>query len=86
MDDHTPNLPTPAEAAPNADTPAIHKDMLMSEIIDRFPQTGEVMMEYGLHCFGCHFSVFDTIEQGARIHGFGDEEIGQLVRDLNAVL
>jgi len=64
----------------------IHGDMLMSEIIQIYPETVEVMMEYGLHCVGCHFNVMDTVEQGCRIHGFSDEQIQLLIKDMNAVI
>lgn len=64
----------------------IHRGLTMGDIVQVFPQTVEVMIDYGLHCFSCHVSVFETLEQGARGHGFSESEIDQMVRDMNAML
>lgn len=47
----------------------ITKSMTLGEVLDKYPDTAEVMYEHGLHCIGCHISAFETVEQGAQAHG-----------------
>jgi len=62
------------------DGPKITKHMFLSDVVQRYPQTAEVFIRYGLRCFGCHVAMFETIEQGAAAHGIG---VAELVRELN---
>lgn len=61
--------------------PKITKDVIIGELVYEYPDLVGVFLEYGLHCFGCSISQFDTIEAGARAHGI-DTEL--LLKDLNA--
>ena len=38
----------------------ITKDMTIIEILDKKPESIEVLMEFGLGCFGCAFSGMET--------------------------
>lgn len=62
--------------------PKITKDMVISDVVKEFPETMEVFFGYGIHCVGCHNSMFETIEQGAELHGF---DVKELVDDLNSI-
>lgn len=64
---------------------AITKDILINDLIEKHPEVAEILMGYGLHCAGCHFSDSDTLELGARIHGLNDEAIGMMVKDVNTI-
>ena len=64
----------------------IKKEMLISEIIEKYPDIIPLIMGYGLHCVGCHFSAMDTLEAGAKIHGMSDEDIKMMVKDSNELL
>jgi hybrid cluster-associated redox disulfide protein len=61
----------------------ITKDMTFGEVLKKYPQTVKTFFEYGMHCFGCHLSVAETIEQGAVAHGV---EVDKLVDDLNKLV
>jgi len=63
-----------------AETAKITKDMTFGEVLKKYPETVKTFFEYGMHCFGCHLSVAETIEQGALAHGV---EVDKLVDDLN---
>jgi hybrid cluster-associated redox disulfide protein len=65
------------------EVPKIHKDMIIMDVVKEYPDTMEVFFEYGIHCVGCSNSMFETVEQGADLHGFNLEE---LIDDLNSVL
>ena len=58
----------------------------MIDIITQYPEVAPVLMGYGLHCIGCHFSGADTLEQGARLHGMDDELIEMMLADVNVII
>jgi hybrid cluster-associated redox disulfide protein len=58
----------------------ITKDMTFGEVLKKYPETVKTFFQYGMHCFGCHIAVSETIEQGALAHGVN---INQLIEDLN---
>ncbi|MBS3086078.1 DUF1858 domain-containing protein [Candidatus Pacearchaeota archaeon] len=64
----------------------ITKQTPIKELIEAHPETQEILMSYGLHCVGCHFSEFDTLEDGAMLHGLSDEDIDLMVKDVNEVV
>lgn len=61
----------------------ITKDMSITEIVENYPETVEVMTSYGMHCFGCMAARFENLEQGALAHGINVEK---LVEDLNKAI
>ncbi len=62
----------------------VNKDMTFAELLQIRPNAAMVLSGYGLHCIGCHLSVSETIEQGMKAHGLGDDKIQELVDELNA--
>jgi len=58
----------------------ITKDMKFSEVMKKYPESVEVLFEKGMHCVGCAMGAFETIEQGAMMHGIDADE---LVKDMN---
>lgn len=64
-------------------TKKITKEMMIGELISKFPKTAEVLMENGIHCIGCHVAVHETLEQGLKAHGKDDKEIDKIVKELN---
>jgi hybrid cluster-associated redox disulfide protein len=65
-------------------TQKINKDMTLGDVVQQYPETAEVFMQYGLHCIGCHVAAFETVEQGAMAHGIDD--INKLIDDLNKAI
>lgn len=61
----------------------IEKTMTFGELVRDYPDTVGILAEYGMHCIGCHIGVYETIEQGARAHGLGDNDIENLMKKLN---
>lgn len=58
----------------------ITKEMTFAEVMQKNPEAGEVLLKNGMHCFGCHMAMYETIEQGARAHGLNPEK---LIKQLN---
>ena len=63
----------------------ISQDMLLGEVISRYPKAAEVMLSYGLHCIGCMISPYESIAQGCLAHGMDGKATEKLLADLNAV-
>ncbi|MDP2684309.1 MAG: DUF1858 domain-containing protein [bacterium] len=61
----------------------ITKDMLMGELVSKYPQTSEVLMKNGLHCIGCMLSPYESLESGVAVHGI---PIKPLLKELNQVI
>ena len=62
-------------------------EMLLAEIVEKYPKLAEVLTEkYGFHCIGCVASEFESLEQGATVHGMNKKEIDKLVGYLNGLL
>ena len=62
----------------------VTKDMKIDEVLKEYPDCAIIFLEYGLHCVGCPVSSFETIEQGCNVHGFSEEDIGELLDELNS--
>ena len=58
----------------------ITKEMVINDVLKKYPQTAEIFLKHGFHCLGCMAATFETIEQGAEVHGITAEE---LIEDLN---
>lgn len=59
---------------------AITKEMPIGDVVKKYPKTIEVFMKHGLHCIGCAVAAFESIEEGATVHGI---DIEALMADLN---
>lgn len=55
--------------------PKINKKMNFSELIQKYPESAEVLMNEGLHCIGCMMTSFETLEQGCLAHGLDPDDI-----------
>ncbi|PIN74667.1 hypothetical protein COV18_07290 [Candidatus Woesearchaeota archaeon CG10_big_fil_rev_8_21_14_0_10_37_12] len=64
----------------------VTKDTIIGDVLKQYPDVAVIMLEYGLHCVGCHANVFDSIEAGCRIHGMEDDVIEKLIKDVNAFI
>jgi hybrid cluster-associated redox disulfide protein len=64
----------------------VTKETNLAELVMEYPDTAEILLDFGLHCVGCFASSFDTIEMGARVHGMSDSEITELIERLNEVV
>jgi len=61
----------------------ITKEMPITEIVQKYPETIEVFMKHGLHCIGCAAARFENLEQGATAHGI---DIDVFVKELNEAI
>ncbi|MEM3154956.1 MAG: iron-sulfur cluster assembly accessory protein [Candidatus Woesearchaeota archaeon] len=61
----------------------VTKDMVIADVLKKYPDVAVIMLEHGLHCVGCHANVFDTIEAGCKVHGLDDATVDSLVAEIN---
>lgn len=61
----------------------ITKEMKISEIVEKYPQTLSLFLDYGLHCIGCPLAPDETLEEAAKIHGL---DLEKLLQDLNKAI
>ena len=64
----------------------INKDMTIGDIVEKYPETTDIMMSFGLHCFGCHVNVYETLEQGIVSHGMEDATLQSMLDEINAAV
>jgi hybrid cluster-associated redox disulfide protein len=60
--------------------PPITKEMKISEVIQKYPKTAFVFLDYGLHCFSCPMANPETIEEAAKLHRL---DLDKFLDDLN---
>ena len=47
----------------------IKRTMKFGEVINKYPETVEILIENGIQCAGCGFAFWESIEQGISGHG-----------------
>ncbi|ONI46256.1 disulfide oxidoreductase [Candidatus Epulonipiscium fishelsonii] len=60
----------------------ISKDMMISQIV----QTGDIelikiLMNVGMHCFGCPSAQLETLEQACDTHGVNADEVAKQMNE-----
>ncbi len=56
---------------------------LINDLVAEYPDMAEILInEYGFHCIGCFASQFETLEEGAMVHGIGGEDYEELLNYL----
>ena len=62
--------------------PKITEKMTIGEVIQKYPKTTFVFIDYGLHCIGCPMAEPETIEEAAKLHRV---ELKKFLKDLNKI-
>ncbi len=61
----------------------IDKSASIGEVVTKYPETVRIFEDFGLGCAGCRAALFESIEQGAIVHGI---DADSLVEGLNKIL
>ncbi|NLI90792.1 MAG: DUF1858 domain-containing protein [Peptococcaceae bacterium] len=61
----------------------ITKDMIIGQVLRKYPETAEVFLSLGMHCLGCPSATMESVEGAAITHGKDPDE---LVDELNQVV
>ncbi|MBR0261377.1 MAG: DUF1858 domain-containing protein [Selenomonadaceae bacterium] len=60
----------------------ITKEMNIVEVVQRYPDTMMVFMYAGMGCFGCHAAQFESIEEGALVHGIDPDKLVEALNEI----
>ena len=63
--------------------PKVTTDMLIGEIIVKYPDAAFALMQCGMGCIGCPSSQGETLEQAAEVHGL---DVDDLIEDLKGFM
>ena len=61
----------------------ITKEMKITGIIEKYPQTISLLLTEGLHCIGCPMAPDETLEEAAKVHGL---DLEKLLEELNEII
>ena len=61
----------------------VNKDMLIGELLVKYPQAAPVLMSIGMHCLGCPSAQAESLADAAMVHGI---DADALVEKINAFL
>ncbi len=61
----------------------ITKTTQIGEVLKLNPNVKEILMGFGLHCFGCPMSQMETLEEAAMVHG---TDVDLMVEKINEFL
>ena len=60
----------------------ITKEMGIMEVVQRYPDTAMVFMYAGMGCFGCHAAQYESIEEGAVVHGIDPDKLVEALNEI----
>src|ERR1700681_818236 len=63
---------------------SITADMVIHDVVTKFPATVKVFHGHGLPCTACAVGARESVAGGARTHRFTPEKLDLLLKDLNA--
>ncbi|MFH2106758.1 MAG: DUF1858 domain-containing protein [Candidatus Micrarchaeota archaeon] len=64
----------------------ITKESTIGEVIMSHPEVVPKLLEFGVHCIGCHVAASESIKDGLTAHGFSEEQIDKMVKEMNDVV
>ena len=62
-------------------TTVITRKTLIGEIVNRYPETAEVLLGIGMHCLGCPASQAESLEAACAVHGVDPESVIKAIND-----
>ncbi len=63
----------------------ISGEELIGDILSRFPDSAQIMEDFGLHCTGCSVNAYEPLRMGALSHGLKEEVVDKLIQELNTL-
>ena len=59
----------------------IEKTTKIGELLEKYPDKADILLEAGMHCLGCMAAHDETLEEACAVHGI---DVDELVKRLNA--
>lgn len=65
----------------------IDPNMKVSDLIANYPDLETILVEeFGFHCASCMFNEFDSLIEGASLHGIEDDDFLEMVEYLEGIV
>jgi len=65
----------------------IDPEIKISELAWSYPEVVDFLIsEYGFHCIGCFVSEFETLIEGAQVHGIVGEDFEIMLRQVEDII
>lgn len=61
----------------------ITKNMPISELVSKYPETITILQSKGLGCIGCIAASDESIEQGLEVHGL---DVDSIIAEMNKII
>lgn len=58
----------------------IDKNLKIGELLEKYPEKTNTLLDAGMHCIGCPASLNETLEEACLVHGI---DVDELVKELN---
>ena len=58
----------------------IEKTTKIGELLEKWPEKAEILLEAGMHCLGCPASQAETLEEACAVHGI---DVDELLKKIN---
>ncbi|HAV00104.1 MAG: DUF1858 domain-containing protein [Lachnospiraceae bacterium] len=62
----------------------ITKDITIGELLRTKPEVAPLLMEAGMHCFGCPASLGESLEEAAMVHGLDVDDLMGAINSFSA--
>ena len=53
----------------------IEKTITIGELLEKYPDKVDILLESGMHCIGCPASQMETLEEACEVHGIDVDEV-----------
>ena len=53
----------------------IDKNVKIGELLEKYPEKADILLDAGMHCLGCPASQMETLEEACEVHGIDVEEV-----------
>lgn len=57
--------------------------MLIGDVLNRLPDSAQIMQDFGLHCTSCSVNVFEPLKMGAMSHGIEEAVVDEMIGRIN---
>ena len=58
----------------------IDKNVKIGELLEKYPEKADILLDAGMHCLGCPASQAETLEEACDVHGI---DVNEVVEKLN---
>ena len=62
-------------------TEYVKKDMVIGDILRKYPEAAGILMACGMGCIGCPSAQMETLEEASFVHGIDSDELVKVVNE-----